>query len=316
MRRVWQWAATMRRAMRARGPTAASTRGAWRTARTPRTRRSRSMRRTRRTRRIRRTRRTRRIRRIRRTRRTLRIPRLTTTRSRVSMHVTTGSAGGDDFFEPSSQNGRDERLNSFIESFVRRESVSMAMSIIIFINSLLCMYVRIYNLTIFAPSTPRFFGGRRSKKNGKVNGSFRSGIIIIFFPIVVHVSFLTYGESTSAYIFITFAILYITPTGLDLASLTSLISGSVCDATKETIRLGERDTTERCRARGAAAAYSSDRCAGVGAGAGAGAAGGAGGTSEYVRNELRAVVGARVGRPDLHAPDLDPLLTFDMPAPG
>lgn len=100
--------------------------------------------------------------------------------------MTTGSAGGDDSFEPSSQSGRDKRLNSFVESFVRRESVSM--SIIIFINLLLCMYVRIYNLTIFAPSTPRSFGGRRTKKNGKVNGSFRSGIIIIFFPIVVHVS--------------------------------------------------------------------------------------------------------------------------------
>lgn len=50
-----------------------------------------------------------------------------------------------------------------------------------------------------------------------------------------------------------------------------------------------------------------------------GAGGAAGGTSEYVRNELRAVVGARAARPDLpamHAPDLDPLLTFDMPAPG
>lgn len=55
---------------------------------------------------------------------------------------------------------------------------------------------------------------------------------------------------------------------------------------------------------------------GVGGGV-SGAAGG--GTSEYVRNQLRAVVGARPARPDmhtLHAPDLDPLLNFDMSAPG
>ncbi|XP_045520917.1 uncharacterized protein LOC123712042 isoform X2 [Pieris brassicae] len=49
-------------------------------------------------------------------------------------------------------------------------------------------------------------------------------------------------------------------------------------------------------------------------GAGAGPAGG--GTSEYVRNELRAVVGARSARPEMHAQELDPLLAFDMPAPG
>lgn len=58
---------------------------------------------------------------------------------------------------------------------------------------------------------------------------------------------------------------------------------------------------------------------GAGAGGGAGAAAG-GGTSEYVRNELRAVVGARSARPDLQpqmqSPDLDPLMTFDMPASG
>ncbi|CAB3231051.1 unnamed protein product [Arctia plantaginis] len=64
-------------------------------------------------------------------------------------------------------------------------------------------------------------------------------------------------------------------------------------------------------------------CAGssVGGGgpvSGGGAAGGAG-TSEYVRNELRAVVGARSARPDLHPlqpPDIDPLMSFDMPTPG
>ncbi|XP_053608193.1 uncharacterized protein LOC128673996 isoform X3 [Plodia interpunctella] len=61
-------------------------------------------------------------------------------------------------------------------------------------------------------------------------------------------------------------------------------------------------------------------CAGNGSGAvgAGGAAGGSGagasGTSEYVRNELRAVVGAR-----LHPPmqsDLDPLMTFDMTSSG
>ncbi|XP_026745325.1 homeobox protein engrailed-1-like [Trichoplusia ni] len=51
------------------------------------------------------------------------------------------------------------------------------------------------------------------------------------------------------------------------------------------------------------------------AGSGAGAAG----TSEYVRNELRAVVGARSARPDLHPlqpPDMDSLMSFDMTPPG
>lgn len=51
--------------------------------------------------------------------------------------------------------------------------------------------------------------------------------------------------------------------------------------------------------------------------AGAGG-GGAGGSSEYVRNELRAVVDARAARPVLHTlqpPDLD-LVGFDMPTPG
>lgn len=43
-----------------------------------------------------------------------------------------------------------------------------------------------------------------------------------------------------------------------------------------------------------------------------------GGRSENVRNELRAHLGARL-RPDMHAqmqPDLEPLISFDMPAPG
>lgn len=47
--------------------------------------------------------------------------------------------------------------------------------------------------------------------------------------------------------------------------------------------------------------------------------GGAGGTSEYVRNELRAVVGARSARPDLHQlqpPDMDSLMSFDIAPPG
>lgn len=47
--------------------------------------------------------------------------------------------------------------------------------------------------------------------------------------------------------------------------------------------------------------------------------GSSGGTSEYVRNELRAVVGARSARPDLHPlqpPDMDNLMSFDMSAPG
>lgn len=55
---------------------------------------------------------------------------------------------------------------------------------------------------------------------------------------------------------------------------------------------------------------------GVGVGVGVGSSGG---TSEYVRNELRAVVGARSARPDLHPlqpPDMDNLMTFDMSAPG
>lgn len=49
------------------------------------------------------------------------------------------------------------------------------------------------------------------------------------------------------------------------------------------------------------------------------AGGGAGGTSEYVRNELRAVVGARSARPDLHPlqpPDMDQLMSFDIAPPG
>lgn len=78
--------------------------------------------------------------------------------------------------------------------------------------------------------------------------------------------------------------------------------------------------------------YCNDDDPGVRAGGGVGGVGGVssvgavgvggaagGGTSEYVRNELRAVVGARSARPELHtlhAPDLDPLLNFDMPAPG
>ncbi|XP_050670136.1 uncharacterized protein LOC126968945 [Leptidea sinapis] len=58
---------------------------------------------------------------------------------------------------------------------------------------------------------------------------------------------------------------------------------------------------------------------GLGGSASAGGAGGVsgGGTSEYVRNELRAVVGARA-RPDglaLRAADLDSLLPYDMAAP-
>lgn len=61
-------------------------------------------------------------------------------------------------------------------------------------------------------------------------------------------------------------------------------------------------------------------CLGAGNGGGVvvGGVSAAGGTSEYVRNELRAVVGAR-SRPDLHQqmqPDLDPLITFDMSTPG
>lgn len=48
--------------------------------------------------------------------------------------------------------------------------------------------------------------------------------------------------------------------------------------------------------------------------------GGGGATSEYVRNELRAVVGARA-RPDMHPqmqqPDLDPLsMPYEMSTPG
>lgn len=56
----------------------------------------------------------------------------------------------------------------------------------------------------------------------------------------------------------------------------------------------------------------------VGAAGAGGAGASAGGTSEYVRNELRAVVGARSARPDLHAAhqDLDPLMTFDMNTPS
>lgn len=53
--------------------------------------------------------------------------------------------------------------------------------------------------------------------------------------------------------------------------------------------------------------------------AGAGSGAGAAGTSEYVRNELRAVVGARSARPDLHPlqpPDMDSLMSFDMTPPG
>lgn len=58
---------------------------------------------------------------------------------------------------------------------------------------------------------------------------------------------------------------------------------------------------------------------GVGGVSSAGVAAGGAGTSEYVRNELRAVVGARSARPELHPlqpPDIDPLMTFDMPTPG
>lgn len=57
-----------------------------------------------------------------------------------------------------------------------------------------------------------------------------------------------------------------------------------------------------------------------GAGVGVGVGVSTGGTSEYVRNELRAVVGARSARPDLQPqmqqPDLDPLMTFDMSSSG
>lgn len=54
----------------------------------------------------------------------------------------------------------------------------------------------------------------------------------------------------------------------------------------------------------------------VGVGVGSGSSGG---SSEYVRNELRAVVGARSARPDLHPlqpPEMDNLMSFDMSAPG
>jgi hypothetical protein len=61
----------------------------------------------------------------------------------------------------------------------------------------------------------------------------------------------------------------------------------------------------------------------TGAGNGGGVVSGAGVgvvSSEYVRNELRAVVGARSARPDLQPqmqpPDLEQLITFEMPASG
>lgn len=58
---------------------------------------------------------------------------------------------------------------------------------------------------------------------------------------------------------------------------------------------------------------------GTGNGSPAVGVGNSGGTSEYVRNELRAVVGARSARPDLHPlqpPDMENLMSFDMSAPG